>query len=760
VFTRNAGDVITLQNLVPVPRPDPPTSDLYDGGDKVVGEGGAIAVSLAVWPTPLIGDDRGHLYAGAWELYPTSRWCDTYVIPVGQDLVSQRAGFTVTGLNVQAVEDGTEVRVYDRNDNLLPGFDPPPILSEGENFPIASGIESGTRVEASDQVQVQLFTGNPSQFYEARAYTVLCRDDWGTEYLAPRGSDGNFWLYNDSDSPLTVDVETAAGPQPSITVPADGAASYPPDASVLTERSGVLFTSSGEFYGVAALDAAQTQDWGYSLLPIDFLTTQALVGWAPGNRLSFDPSLPDGSVADDPGDWPTLDGREASRVYVTAGTATTINVNYGGGVPIRPVPVSPLEEVYIVDDYPDPSSADYDMTGAFLYTEDGVRFIAVWGQDESAPAADPSIDVGTNIAPLRAPSLEKTYSGETAGYNCGTVSQSHTFLFDLEAYNDSAIDIPNAIVQDDLPQEFTYVLGSTTLDGVPVPDNTSGDPFPLSGDGLSIGTLEARGSALVSFLAETDETGEFTNVGRLSPSADPAAVEVQVPTLPAGYEVFKTLVDPPSGPAAPGQTITFDVVISNTGSMTITELPLRDGFEPSILTFSSASVPPSSVDADLGAVTWDDLTDSFGDLTPSTPPQTLSVSFVVNDDLPSGATSTINLAFSAGGQASDRVPQAITCAEAQVSLDVPPTPTPIPSPTPTRTPDDGDGDDDEEDPTPTPIPSTSVATPAPQPAPTPAVLFLPETGVGYLKVAPVWPLVVLPGFGLLIGWIVYRRRNR
>jgi hypothetical protein len=107
--------------------------------------------------------------------------------------------------------------------------------------------------------------------------------------------------------------------------------------------------------------------------------------------------------------------------------------------------------------------------------------------------------------------------------------------------------------------------------------------------------------------------------------------------------------------------------------------------------------------------------------------------------------------------------------EADTTLNIfaeaPPTPTPTPTPTstptptltPTPTPDDGD--DDKKDPTPTPRPPTSVTTPAPAPAPTPAVLLLPETGVGYAKTAPMWPLVVLPGLGLLIGWVVYRRRQ-
>jgi hypothetical protein len=112
-------------------------------------------------------------------------------------------------------------------------------------------------------------------------------------------------------------------------------------------------------------------------------------------------------------------------------------------------------------------------------------------------------------------------------------------------------------------------------------------------------------------------------------------------------------------------------------------------------------------------------------------------------------------------------------AEGETTLNIfaeaPPTPTPTPTstptptltPTPTSPPDGGNGDDGDgkKDPTPTPRPPTSVTTPVPAPAPTPAVLLLPETGVGYAKTVPMWPLIVLPGLGLLIGWVVYRRRQ-
>jgi hypothetical protein len=43
------------------------------------------------------------------------------------------------------------------------------------------------------------------------------------------------------------------------------------------------------------------------------------------------------------------------------------------------------------------------------------------------------------------------------------------------------------------------------------------------------------------------------------------------------------------------------------------------------------------------------------------------------------------------------------------------------------------------------------------------VLFLPETGIGYATggALPLWPAIVLPSLGLVLGWVVYRnRRNK
>jgi len=74
-----------------------------------------------------------------------------------------------------------------------------------------------------------------------------------------------------------------------------------------------------------------------------------------------------------------------------------------------------------------------------------------------------------------------------------------------------------------------------------------------------------------------------------------------------------------------------------------------------------------------------------------------------------------------------------------------------------------DDDDDDDDSAPSPPPATPAPPPAAASAPTPAVAFLPETGIGgYSETGPtIWPfIVILPGLGLMLSWLIYRRLDK
>jgi uncharacterized repeat protein (TIGR01451 family)/MYXO-CTERM domain-containing protein len=726
-----ARDVIALQSIVAVPRN--PVDLFFDGGDKIVSVGGPIAITLAVWPDD---PNSGILFAGAWELYPTSRWDTSYVIPVGENVPRSNGGFTTVGFNVQAVQDGTSVQL---DLDAVGGFEQTVVLNHGEQFTQVRGVIAGARVESSAPVQVHIFTGDPGSTYEARAYTILPCSQWSDDYLASRSSDGDYWLYNPNTADLAVIVQTVRDTM-TLTIPANGTARYPPPPDpVLSFPTGVRFTSTDgrPFYGLVALDEADDQDWGYALLPTYNLTTQALIGWAPGNN--NDP--PDG---------------DESRVYVTAVITTTIFVDYDkDGTLDASFLVPPLAEVPITD------PADHDMTGALYTAGDGpVPFMAVWGQDQSAPAELPSIDVGTNIVPLPTLAIQKTYTLTVNADDCGPVNWGDTIRFELQAYNNSINPILNTVIVDELPETVTYVPGSTTRGGSPILDDASGTPFPLDEGGYEIDMIEPLGSLLFTYEVKINEGAQevknwATAVSLDIPPPDPSGTKVRIQENILPIET--TLTHPPDGCIEEaGQVITFSQTITNTGVITIVELPLADTFDEGHFTFRSASPPPAITAS--GVITWNDLTLFSGDLVPS---DTISllVSFVV-DRIPTVLTSTLKALIKVPWS-SDGAPQQCGTGEAIVYFATPtptttPTPTNTSTPTITKTP-----------PTETPTPPSETPTPTQTPMPTetamptstPAVFILPETGNSHSSTAPVWPLAALPVFGLLTIWFARRRRR-
>jgi hypothetical protein len=317
-------------------------------------------------------------------------------------------------------------------------------------------------------------------------------------------------------------------------------------------------------------------------------------------------------------------------------------------------------------------------------------------------------------------------------------------------YNDSRNPVSNVVVTDQLSANMTYVPGSTTVNGSPIVDNNG--RFPLE-DGYSVGDVPGLGSVFIQFDVDLEATGEYVNQARVSPGGGLAVVELTLPFRPAEYQITKTLVEPPGGTADPGQLITFDVTVRNTGEATIVVLPLRDEFDLNYLTAPSANPPFDAQTA--GSVDWNNVAPAGG-LLPGEE-VTVTLNFNVVNPLPANALETVNVILAAGVEVGEEgLRQAIVCDEAAVTFAVP-----TPTPTPTRPP--RDDDDDDEEPTPTPRPPAPPATVPPAPAappPTPAVRLLPETGVGYANdQAPMWPLALLPGLGLALGWVVYRRRR-
>ncbi|MCO6450572.1 MAG: DUF11 domain-containing protein, partial [Caldilineales bacterium] len=100
--------------------------------------------------------------------------------------------------------------------------------------------------------------------------------------------------------------------------------------------------------------------------------------------------------------------------------------------------------------------------------------------------------------------------------------------------------------------------------------------------------------------AQASGTDQFgTPVG---PVSDPATVVISTIDI----EITKTLISPNPGPATVGDPVTFTIIVTNTGLITLETIPLEDSYSNACLNFSSASPTPDG--AGGGIIQWYDIT--------------------------------------------------------------------------------------------------------------------------------------------------------
>ncbi|UCE18874.1 MAG: hypothetical protein JSV84_00535, partial [Gemmatimonadota bacterium] len=202
--------------------------------------------------------------------------------------------------------------------------------------------------------------------------------------------------------------------------------------------------------------------------------------------------------------------------------------------------------------------------------------------------------------------------------------------------------------------------GSAILTTVPLSE--SYDPLCLSFESASpLQTTQAPGSVTWDNAGPIVPGGnwtvlvKFTAIALCGVSIDTATVKgaedeygtplpdqsdtSQVNIVQTGMTVTKTLTVPTIGIANVGEPVVFEIEIENTGSTTLTTVPLVDDFDPGCLSFVSASPVQSLLTS--GTVSWNNV----GPIGPSAT-QTVTVNFtalspcgVTND------TATVSGAF-------------------------------------------------------------------------------------------------------------------
>ncbi|MDX1522093.1 MAG: hypothetical protein R3264_10735, partial [Anaerolineae bacterium] len=468
--------------------------------------------------------------------------------------------------------------------------------------------------------------------------------------------------------------------------------------------------------------------------PIDDLTTQTFIGWGVGN-------------VNDPPD------NDESRVYVTAPTTTTLFVDFDQDKSEDlSVFISPFHEVPIVD-------PDHDLTGASLFTKDGVSFATAWGQDETASPALPSIDVGTGVVPVPSLLVQKTIGPFIDDRDCsGSVTLGDGIRYQVRYFNNSVNPIPNIIVEDNLPPQVAYIPNSTQINGAQVADDAGSTPFLFDNGGFNIGDLEPLEIGNFTFdVRVIQPTSIIANEAKaqsknLALASDSVFVFAPfITTTTRIYDVDLAVVEPANAIVEPGQVVTYNLTITNTNPATFTVLAAHDLFDAQALSFQAAMPAPDTVEADK--IAWNDLTDTFGDLAPNAS-LTLVMTFIVRDSA-APATEILNRFIGNGGRQSNNTLLPICNDEALIMTA--PIQQPTATPAPTKTPVSPGAPLSTSTPGPTPTPTT---TPTAVPTGLPVVL-LPETGLRPPLVSML-PLVVSSGAFVLLAVVLisrYRRRS-
>jgi uncharacterized repeat protein (TIGR01451 family) len=216
-------------------------------------------------------------------------------------------------------------------------------------------------------------------------------------------------------------------------------------------------------------------------------------------------------------------------------------------------------------DQPDPSTAGDDLTEAVVIEEDA--------------------DLVT---------VKTLASGDS------TPAEGDTVSFDIEVTNNGTAQATNVSLTDSLPAGLTFVSSSVTQGSY---DSATGL--------YTIGTLNAGSSATLTLVGTVDigEGGNtITNVttAATGDQPDPSTAgddltEAVVIEEDADLVTVKTLASGDSTPAE-GDTVSFDIEVTNNGTAQATNVSLTDSL-PAGLTFVSSSVTQGSYDSATGLYT-------------------------------------------------------------------------------------------------------------------------------------------------------------
>ena len=360
--------------------PRNPADFFFDGKDK-------IHTSADIALSTVAGDvNRFAVQAAKTDVYDQVKFGTSFTVPFGEELGEV---FSYTSLFIRASKDNTTVNIDLDNDGTI---DSTANLDEGDVHFEDGSVLSGSSVTSTEPVGVDLFFGGldcfgtrqinlfPAVFYSDTYYTPVPTTNVNAPAVA--------YFYNNNGTDIDIDWESNVNTG-TINVPSKTSASI-----TLNDNSAYRFTSQGGESYVASevIDSdatGSTYDWAFNLISEDRLTDFGAIAWAPG---SIDNSVNHNPV------WVTPEANTTVYVKFDGDLTSTTALNSPCGIPYDlAVPVNELNYTQIYDTV----NNDNDQSGLALYTCDGTRIFAVYGEDAGVAFINsPSIDVGTSIQPL------------------------------------------------------------------------------------------------------------------------------------------------------------------------------------------------------------------------------------------------------------------------------------------------------------------------------------------------------------------------
>ena len=226
------------------------------------------------------------------------------------------------------------------------------------------------------------------------------------------------------------------------------------------------------------------------------------------------------------------------------------------------------------------------------------------------------------------------------------------------------------VVFGDANQNGVYDSGESLLPGVTVCLYAAADP----GTALSCVVTDSNGSytfvglPLGDYVVKVDPADAALPVGATPTTTTTIPVSLTQPGQIGhadfgfwGYAqpavmVSKQLTDPVDGAIEVGDNFTFTVIITNSGELPLSMVPLSDQFGSSVASFVSANPAPDSTGS--GTLTWTNLASS-----PLAVGDSITVRIVLHAELAvenSVNTATVSGAKSADGQTADPASDSVT----------------------------------------------------------------------------------------------------